>query len=46
MIPPPDCKTEVIDFPTIDPLPVVFKRFSNRDCAGRTQPLTGLCHEI
>jgi hypothetical protein len=46
MIPPPDRETEVDDFPTIDPLPVVFKRFSIRSCAGRTNPLTGLRHEI
>jgi hypothetical protein len=33
-------------FLTIDPLPVVFNQFSNRDCAGQTNPLTGLRHEI
>jgi hypothetical protein len=38
MIPPPDRETEVGDFPTIDPLPVVFKRFSNRSCAGGLTP--------
>jgi hypothetical protein len=27
-------------------LPVVFNQFSNRDCAGQTNPLTGLRHEI
>jgi len=38
--------TEEDGFLTIDPLQVVFKRFSNRNCAGRTKPLTGLRHEI
>jgi hypothetical protein len=33
-------------FLTIDPLPMVFKRFSNRNYAGRIRFLTGLRHEI
>ena len=41
---PPDAEAD--GFLTIDPSQVVFKRFSNRNCAGRTQPLTGLRHEI
>jgi glycosyltransferase involved in cell wall biosynthesis len=41
---PPDAEAD--GFLTIDPLQVVFKRFSNRNCAGRTKPLTGLRHEI